>query len=275
MTGLRHQGVPPGGAFDGPSFELANALLGNPEWATGLELAGVSATFECIEAGWAGWAGHGHEIEVDGRVYRRPCRVSLKQGQALTVRATRTGLRSYLSAPGGWDSRLVPGVVEPLRQQDSLRSSSTASCAALDEGPTLDEPTGSSVLRYIAVGESGRVRATVDPRLDRVGVRLSAPVAPVRDIGRPSRPCTLGTIQVTPAGGLLIHGPDGPTLGGYAQMGQVIRADHGVLAQLRPGGEAVLTPVSVDEALDAWRGCVQAHKKLLESVRPEVEGSVD
>lgn len=80
-----------------------------------------------------------------------------------------------------------------------------------------------------------------------------------------SEPSTHGAIQITPDNQLLIHGPDGPTLGGYPKIGTIIEADLSTLAQLRPGQPMVLTPVSLEEALDLRQeSALQLQKSLLQ-----------
>lgn len=68
---------------------------------------------------------------------------------------------------------------------------------------------------------------------DRVGLRLEG-VGPPHGLELPSMPSVPGAIQLTPAGDLLIVGPDGPTIGGYPVVGVVTRADFRLLAYAGP-----------------------------------------
>ncbi|ARU41680.1 hypothetical protein CCB80_11220 [Armatimonadetes bacterium Uphvl-Ar1] len=80
-----------------------------------------------------------------------------------------------------------------------------------------------------------------------------------------SEPSTHGAIQITPDNQLLIHGPDGPTLGGYPKIGTIIEADLPTLAQLRPGQPIQLTPISLEGALDLRQeSALQLQKTLLQ-----------
>jgi allophanate hydrolase subunit 2 len=74
----------------------------------------------------------------------------------------------------------------------------------------------------------------VSPRSDRVGVRLVG--GSIRhELELPSRPATIGTVQVTPSGELIVFGPDGPTIGGYPQAATLVSASLPDVARLRPG----------------------------------------
>lgn len=70
--------------------------------------------------------------------------------------------------------------------------------------------------------------------------------------GRPglarSEPATPGLIQVTPDGTVVIHGPDGPTIGGYSRLGVVASADFWRVGQLTPAEQVALTPISLEAA---------------------------
>jgi allophanate hydrolase subunit 2 len=93
---------------------------------------------------------------------------------------------------------------------------------------------------------------TVSTRSDRVGVRLEERLFP-HSIELTSEPNGFGAIQATPAGELVIIGPDGPTIGGYPKIGYVISADLDVVGQLRPGQKVRFSLVSQEEASDARR----------------------
>jgi allophanate hydrolase subunit 2 len=88
---------------------------------------------------------------------------------------------------------------------------------------------------------------TVHPYSDRRGVRLSGDV-PTHELRLPSEPQCVGSIQWTPSGELIILGPDGPTIGGYPQIGFVIEADISRVGQLKPGSTAHLRWVTPEQA---------------------------
>lgn len=82
---------------------------------------------------------------------------------------------------------------------------------------------------------------------DRVGMRLTGSFAPPAALAW-SEPSVLGAIQEV-KGALLVHGPDGPTTGGYPKKGVVAWTSLSPLCQLRPGSAIELVPVSIEEAV--------------------------
>ena len=88
----------------------------------------------------------------------------------------------------------------------------------------------------------------VDSRSDRVGIRIKTDLFP-HDIELPSEPAAVGVIQVVPNGGMILLGPDGPTIGGYPKIGVVITADRERMAQLRPGTSVKFEPCTLEEAV--------------------------
>ena len=66
----------------------------------------------------------------------------------------------------------------------------------------------------------------------------------------------MGAIQVPPAGGPILLGPDRPITGGYAKPALVCRAHLGRLARLRPGEIVRFVSVGLDEALELDRARV-------------------
>ncbi|MBS1723635.1 MAG: hypothetical protein JSS66_11845 [Armatimonadetes bacterium] len=233
-VGLRRFGVPPGGPFDTESSRLANALVGNPPWAPVIELALFGAELRVESGGWIAAVGGGHEVTNKDGELPIDRRWQVHPGQELSFRPSTMGLRLYLGTPGGW--------VRPFE----ATGANFAEGVALAEAPwSLD----SASLRYVPDDiPGGRHTATVGAQLDRVGVRLT----PTEPVSRPgasqSVPSIFGRIQATPAGEFLIHGPDGPTIGGYGTIGTVIGADLDKVGQLRPGQSVSFEPVGLEEA---------------------------
>ena len=66
---------------------------------------------------------------------------------------------------------------------------------------------------------------------------------------RSSVPVQRGTVQLPPGGTPIVLGADHQTTGGYAILGTLIDADHGTLAQLRPGDAVRLCAADAATAL--------------------------
>ena len=170
------------------------------------------------------------------------------------------GARLYLAMPGGIVGREALGSVssQMVGARAELRAATTA---WLPDARLAGEPsslTGGAVRvmsgpradRFpdLHLESEWRVRA----QSDRVGLRLYG-AAPAHGIELPSEPMCVGAVQATPAGGLLILGPDGPTIGGYPHVATVLRADLSRVGQLRPGQVIQLQIVGLDEAREAWK----------------------
>ena len=246
----RSVGMPPMGAFDPWCTWIASELCGRFP-ATVVETAS-RLTVKAMRSGCLVVVGAGTSVDIDGRVIQSPCRVSLPEGQNVVVGAPTQGQRTVLATPSGWLAPVPFGA---------------ANCQPVVSGSKLvgfDEGSGCKDLRLdpsaLLAGKMLRVVGeqslpedwTVQADSDRRGVRL---VSDQLVEGPPglavSRPCFTGTCQLTPNGTLIVHGPDGPTIGGYAQVGQLIEADRKVLAQLRPGDEVTIKRVTMEVALEA------------------------
>jgi KipI family sensor histidine kinase inhibitor len=119
--GLAHLGVPGSGAADRPSFERANALVGNGGSAAGLEttLGRLALEFDCD----AVVAVTGAPVPVrivtpDGAAREEPCgqALAVPAGSALRLGSPRHGLRSYVAVAGGF----MPPAVLGSRSADTL-----------------------------------------------------------------------------------------------------------------------------------------------------------
>lgn len=242
LTGYRRYGVPPGGAFDQESFQLANAMLRNPPEAMAIELsnAPVEITFRAAT-----------RVAVVGApvilaISDNPTSGSsfgVPAGAQLRIDAPRQGLRTYLAVAGGW---IPDGVDSPLAR--SGRSLSVGDILEHDEiaitevVKRLAEPPSSlspGPIRVIPVPHSGvpysaLAALVVSNNSDRTGIRLDG-LCPMGLPELPSEPACVGAIQLTPSGQLIVIGPDGPTIGGYPKIAVVCSADLDRLAQLRPG----------------------------------------
>ncbi len=254
-VGRRAFGVPPGGPFDLPAHELANALLGNPPESPALELTGLGGHYEATGPLAIALAGAPMIVNLeraDGRRERIviPQSVPLGPGDRLDCGATARGLRTSLAVLGGWGGASV--LTRPLRQGDFVpaQPGRIASRRLRPDGGDFDgpirilpgpdapaEPIPWSLLDFRVRADSNRMGLRLaGPRLDHPADpdRLSAPVGP-------------GAIQLA-AGCWIVLGPDGGTMGGYPHVAHVISADLARLAQARPGDTIRFTSRTLGEA---------------------------
>jgi len=263
VGGQRRFGVPPGGAFDQESLQLANALIGNVNDVSALEIGLGSLELRAEGEIWVSVVGAPAELvleETAGQRINSSFRVP--KGATLHIGFPSEGSRVYLGVPGG-----VVNYAEGLLQS---RQTDRRPERRLAEGPSS---LMSGVIRVVL----GPHAETFGPSalegffqvgrlLDRRGIRLSGSPLP-HATSIVSEPCTPGTIQVTNDGSLLIIGPDGPTIGGYPKLAYVISADLDRVGQLRPDDEVLVEVVSVEEARAASFAASEKLQRLVRNLQ--------
>lgn len=229
QTGRRKLGVPPGGPWN----PLLAFLLDQMETAwlagtlTALGAGSGAVLTSRLQTAWILFGSPGHLVTDQG-VCELPC---FWAGRGSAEIVSESGGRHCLAA---WPC-LAPNLLGMLHDLE-------------DSG---DEP-----IRCLALPGMEEVLEgctwEVSPKSSRIGLRLmgKAPVMTALDASRPSAP---GVIQAAGEGELLVHGPGGPTTGGYPQLGAVIRADRGRLSEAPIGAAVRLQTVALEEAKEAWR----------------------
>ena len=109
-------------------------------------------------------------------------------------------------------------------------------------------------------------RFTVDPRSDRMGLRLNATGAGLLTSPLPemvSEGVATGAVQVPPDGQPIVLLADRQTVGGYPKIAVVASVDLPLLAQLRAGDTVGFTEVSIAEAQEVYL----ASERLLATVK--------
>lgn len=241
--GWRRFGVPPGGAWHRECFALANAVLGNPPCATCVEVFG-SLSVRALAAGWLGLAQVSTSMSQANQNLTRTRRLTLGPGEPLEI----SGWPAYLSIPGGIAAAQVLGSSSGQPVQAGLELSAPDPLQALGEQKMLSstsaaEPSQAKhVLRcepgpqWELCDQTGLRQSTlrVSNQSSRMGVRLDSDIAGIVE-EFPSEPATVGAVQLTPSGQLVILGPDGPTVGGYPKVAMVWERDLDRVAELKPG----------------------------------------
>jgi allophanate hydrolase subunit 2 len=215
------EAVPVGGALSRRMLARANAALGNDATAAAIEVFGRLV----LRA----------EVDIDVATESGP--QGLRAGQDFVVDPAPDLRVRYVAVPGGVDAPLVLGsrsvlagcFGHALRPGDQVRALGSRGTSYTDsplrgvertfrvvQGP--DEPSSFAALL------AGPWR--VEPASDRRGTRLGGRVVPIaRTDDMPSSPSTVGAIQLPASGEPIVVGPDGPTTGGYAIIGVVVRGD--------------------------------------------------
>lgn len=287
--GYRQLGVTVGGAMDGTSLALANALVGNSLTTGGIECTGDGPTVIIHHDACIAVVGGQFSISVDD--------TSVPSGRPLWVRAGSTlkigpaihGYRCYLAVRGGFDARPVLASQstlarygiggfsgQVLRKGDILRivpdkqpSQGSQGLRRLASGvwtttwglrPHQNKTEGPLSVRVMpgeqASSFAGEAEATfytepfrIKAASDRMGMRLSGPAVAGSGGQMKSEPVVHGSVQVPPDGQPIVLMADCQTVGGYPKIATVIQVDLAALAQARPGTEIRFQQVSLEEAI--------------------------
>ncbi|TNC23579.1 5-oxoprolinase/urea amidolyase family protein [Amycolatopsis alkalitolerans] len=283
--GMWDVGVPPSGAWDDLSFALANAAVGNPPGAAGLEAVVTGPVLRFDRRTTICLTGAAPEATVDSKPIRPGV---VTTGSVVDLgRCGGPGMRAYLAVAGGL---VVPEVFgskatfllggfgglegRALVARDTMAVGRTENLAApVDVASLLPAMSTQWTVRVLAgphgapehltpEGAAELLGAgwTIDHRADRTGVRLAGP-APrwARQDGGEAglHPSNIHD-SAYPVGGIMLSGdtpvvvgPDGPSLGGFVVPFTVIHADRWKFAQARPGDTVRLVLVAPEEADNA------------------------
>jgi len=279
--GLWDVGVPPSGAFDDLSFALANAAVGNPPSAAGLECVVVGPSLRFNSDRLVCIAGAATRASIDGRPVPVGVVTRVRAGGVVEVGGLDDlGMRGYVAVSGGV---AVPAVLgsrstfilgkfggfegRALQDGDEIPLGRTENLAApRDVAESLPRLSNDWTVRVIPgphgapdhLTEAGAAEFfgtawRVDHRADRTGVRLVGPTPgwARTDGGEAGLHPSNVHDSAYPVGGVMLSGDtpvivgkDGPSLGGFVVPAVVIGADRWILGQLRPGDSVRLQPVT-------------------------------
>ncbi len=247
--GLAHLGVPPSGAADRHSCDLANALVGNAPGTACLEatLAGSALRFDPPAV--VAVTGAEADAHLDGN--QLPLGEA-RQGALLELGACRAGVRTYVAVAGGVEVEPVLGSRSydlltglgppPLRDGDVVPIGSRASdrCQTPSRCLTPFRETLTVVpgprADWFALDGLISTAWRVSPASNRIGTRLEGPrLERLRTDELLSEGVVTGAIQVPPSGRPIVLGPDHPTTGGYPVIAVVRGDDLHLAGQLAPG----------------------------------------
>ena len=305
-VGYQELGMPVAGALDPVALRLANALVGNPAGAAGVEIAllGPALKVEAESVRVAVVGPMALSLERDGQspAPLEPYRThTLARGDVLKLGAVTGAAVAYLAVAGGF-------ALEPF-----LGSLSTYVRAGI--GPLGGKPLGDGARLPLVRGEApagadvelphapeygvGPVRVVLGPQedrftaeavetflsatyrvgkeADRMGLRLEGPALSHKgpaDI--PSDGLVTGSIQVPGNGQPILLLNDHQTAGGYAKIATVISADLPRVGRLSPGDTLAFRAVTVEEAEAIRRRQEQTIAGWIRAIRPvRPAGGVD
>jgi urea carboxylase len=282
-------GVPPSGPMDSRSHRIGNSLLGNYPDAAGLEVTLTGPKLRFTTPATVAVTGAPLAVSLDGENVCQWSALHVPAGGVLALGTIRSvGMRAYVLVRGGlagepqMGSRSVfaPAALggRPLSRGDALEldtARAPANHCAPGTATALAPSFANDVQLRVVLGPHGAPELltrdglaelleaswTVDQHSNRTGVRLLGPRpawsrADGGEAGlHPSNildsAYSVGTIML--AGDMaVVVGPDGPSLGGFAAIAQVIRADLWRVGQLRAGDHVTLVPVQPSRAAELY-----------------------
>ncbi|ENX60909.1 urea carboxylase [Acinetobacter higginsii] len=277
-------GVPPSGAMDALSLNVANQLLGNTFNSSGLEctLLGPTLKFHCDTK--IAITGGEMEVSLDGQPVAMWSTINVRKGQVLKCGRISTGCRSYIGIKHGFNlpaylgslatftlgqfgghagRNLLIGDMLPITEAkteqtvvlkpEQIPSFKTEWEIAVMYGPhgAPDFFTPNDVAMFFDQDWEIHFNSS------RTGIRLIGPKPKWARIDggeaglHPSNihdnAYAIGAIDFT--GDMpIILGPDGPSLGGFVCPAVVINSELWKLGQLKAGDKVRFIPVSYAQA---------------------------
>ncbi len=287
--GYWHVGVPPSGPFDAYAFRLGNAILGNEESAAGLEITVNGPTLKFYQAQTLVLTGAQIVAQLDDEAITLNQPFTVEPNQVLTIgQVSGAGARSYLLFQGGLN--VAPylnsaatftlgqfgGVCGRALKVGDFIGMASAQARPLPKCQIPIPSMSHHWQLHVMYGPHGapdffteddiaqffEARWKIHYNSSRTGIRLIGPKPKwARSDGgeaglHPSNihdnAYAIGAVDFT--GDMpVILGPDGPSLGGFVCPVTVISADHWKLGQLSPGDTVEFIPVSLEQAVEAWR----------------------
>jgi antagonist of KipI len=280
-TGFRHSGVSLGGALDLHAMRVANALVGNPNQAAGLELSLGTLHLRFDGPRIVAWCGGDFTARIRDENLPPGHSGFVAKDEELVMTAPRTGARAWLAISGGIE---VPPVLgsrsTDLRghfgghQGRALRDGDVLALGRAKKLPSKKRtvsqwsaPVGWSspspvhaVLRLVRGADWSRFLSRAHTTLgarsfavtaasDRMGARLDGPpLVRMHTSDLLSEAVTPGTLQVPPNGEPILLLGDCQTIGGYPKIAHVITTDLPIAAQLSPGHQVRFREVPLTEA---------------------------
>jgi len=256
--GFSAWGIPASGAMDHISLLMANKTMGNPPEACCLEITQSGPTLHFSEDTVVLFSGAATPVLLnEGAVHLTNLQwLTIKKGDTLKIGYLKKGFRSYMAIMGGFQSELKFGSrsqSKGITPNEKVNKLDTISYHPLDhpyETPTSKvrpsfpwtnkttiEVYAGPEFSLLSRGEqeflsnnsftisqySNRMALQLEERLPNSAEQiLTSPVFP-------------GTIQLTPAGKLLILMREAQVTGGYPRILQVKEEEINLLAQMPIG----------------------------------------
>ena len=272
--GVMKNGFTQSGVMDAYSTKIANKLCKNDINAPVIEMTmlGITAKFkgEHIFA----ISGGIFDISLNGNAIRTNKAYIAKDGDVLSIKGAKQGLRCYLAVAGGFDVPLFMGSASTnlkisvggfngrkLKAGDILKIGKADKIKNIEKRELPENTYNNPVKVRVVLGPQddmfsendlmlfSKQQYTVTSDLDRMGIRLwGIALRGKEKLEIISDAITFGSIQITNSGMPIILMADHQTTGGYAKIATVISADLPKLAQVKPNDKISFEIIDIDTA---------------------------
>ena len=270
-------GIPASGAADRFSARVANWFVGNLPDAALLEITVFRLELLALNDLVMAVTGGNLSPQVNEESLPMWQSVALREGDRVSFRERKEGLRAYLAIRGGFAGREFLGsrsvfarglmgnavqkgeileTANPVTKPIPLRKMSPEMIPIFSHKNNLRVILGPQDDRFTKKGIETFLSSDyrVSSQSDRMGYRLQGPAIEHRsgaDII--SEPIARGAIQVPGDGLPIILLWDAQVSGGYTKIANVISADLDRLAQMMPGEGLLFQSVTLEKAHQALR----------------------
>ena len=245
IYGLQHEGIPPGGAMDTFSLQIANALVGNDVYDKALEMHFPAGVYEFETSTLIAICGANFTACVDNVEVPMNQPIKVPPGAILSCKKPVSGQRVYVATRELKDEQVSRLKILPWSMNP--------------ENVFTDDP-----IRILCGREWEQIKAcsqqlvlsksfAISPTSNRMGYQLmQEPLKTLAKENLLSSAVTAGTIQLLPSGQLVVLMAGHQTTGGYPRLAHVISADLPRLAQKGPGDSLRFTLTDPTTAEYEW-----------------------
>lgn len=252
--GYRDIGVPVSGYMDAKAAHMANSLLENHQSDALLEITMIGPTLEFAEPTYIALSGAEMSASLNGAPINNYEVHQVAPGDVLSYGKLKTGLRSYLALKGGirtdkvLESRSFFGSITAVNQLqlddeipyelniDYRPKITHIKTEPIDKEHKLQVFPGPE---YELLNTESKERLfnasfTIAKDYNRMAYQLEEKIS-AHTISMITSANLPGTVQLTPAGRLIILMRDGQTTGGYPRILQLTESSISILSQKKFG----------------------------------------